>query len=97
MVQLNDQTILEYLNPNLTKTYGEKFNGRGGEYDRPKLLASGKFDVLSSGRLWGCRVKNQATRAYRASALANKAVISSSVAMSKSLIELACSSMFRTD
>jgi hypothetical protein len=43
-MQLNNQTILlEYLNPNLTKTCGEKFNRWSGECDRPKLLAVWKI------------------------------------------------------
>ena len=55
-MQLNNQTIFEHLSPNLTKTYGEKFNRRSGERDRPKLLAVWKIRrTQSSGRLCGCR------------------------------------------
>ncbi len=46
VMQLNNQTILEYLNPSLTETYGEKFNRRDRECYRPKLLAVWKFDAL---------------------------------------------------
>jgi hypothetical protein len=54
-MQLNNQTIFQYLSPNLTKTYSENLNRRSGECDRPKLLAVWKIRrTQSSGRLCGC-------------------------------------------